>query len=460
MIVEVAMTMIVVLGILGTASLVIGRVERSMRRWYWFAVAEYLVCGVVQMVWARLIAGGGDTVYYARSGTILARFLSANFTWAAQELFSMLIQQQSAFSGSWEGAGSNTGSMCAISAFLVFFTAGSEMAPHFLITGLSLFAVLSIFRACREACPEAPPIRLFVATVLFPSVAFWTSALHKESFCVIGVGLILAGWRALNRGAWLRFVACAPLGFAMVLLFRTPVVPPLVSGLVVFFMMDRMKRARGVGVALAPVYLAIGIGVLVAAMVVVSRVSPRLGADQIGDTFAMEASRWHTQGSAGGSAIDGVVGGEKGLSDKERLAMGPQSLAGQLAGVPFALINSLFRPQLFDAHNFGTLLSAVEMTIITFLVLRAIKQHGFGGLFSKVRQSPFLMMCAVITIVGCTGVGLVTLNFGTLARYRVPFLPFYGSLILILARSPAPAPSAAPLLSRDRLRRPRSAASR
>ena len=435
MIVEFAVTLMVLVAIVVVASLVIARQERELRSWYWLAVGEYIFCGVAQMVWARLIAGGGDTLYYARSGTVLARFLEANFSWASWELFLMAIQQQSAFTGVWEGAGANTGSMCAISAFLVFFSGGSEFFPHFLVTGLSLFSALSIFRASKEACPDAPPIRLFVATVLFPSVAFWTSAMHKESFCLMGLGLVMAAWRATRRGSWFKAIVCGCLGFGLVLLFRTAVVPPLVLGLMVYFVMHRVKTSR-VKIA-APVYVLVAFVALAGAMLVVSRVAPKLGVDQIGDTFATEQQRWHTQGSAGGSAIDGVVGGEKGMSDKELQAMGPSPLSAQLTGVPIALLNSLFRPQLFDARNFGTVVSAIEMTTITLLVLRVLQKQGFMGAFRRVRSSPFLMMCAVITLVGCTGVGLVTLNFGSLARYRVPFLPFYGALVLVLSAKPS-----------------------
>jgi hypothetical protein len=48
-------------------------------------------------------------------------------------------------------------------------------------------------------------------------------------------------------------------------------------------------------------------------------------------------------------------------------------------------------------------------------------------------------MCAVITLIGCALVGLVTRNFGSLSRYRVPFLPFYGALVLALNHAPAAA---------------------
>jgi hypothetical protein len=103
------------------------------------------------------------------------------------------------------------------------------------------------------------------------------------------------------------------------------------------------------------------------------------------------------------------------------------------------LLNALFRPQLFDVTSPVVAVSALEMTAITILLFRAVRANGFVGLLVRIQRSPFLLMCAAITVVGCTFVGLTTFNFGTLARYRVPFLPFYGALLVGLAQRTAPA---------------------
>jgi hypothetical protein len=105
-----------------------------------------------------------------------------------------------------------------------------------------------------------------------------------------------------------------------------------------------------------------------------------------------------------------------------------------LAGAPRGLVNALLRPQLFDVKNPLSLISALEMTAITWLLFRAFRLHGVRGGFLRIQRSPFLMMCIVITVVGCTFVGLTTRNFGSMARYRVPFLPFYGALLAVLTQ--------------------------
>lgn len=415
------MTAAVILFHAGLLAAMATQFSHAMRRWVWFAFAEYLACAVGQLVYSRVIVHGGDTLHYAQSGLALSRLLDANFGWAAPELNSMLFQRPSAFDALVEGGGeSNTGSMYAAAAWIIFVLRGSDIAASFLVAGFALLGALGIFRACQDAAPGAPPVRLFVATVMFPSVAFWTSALHKEAFGLMGIGALLYAWRSLYRGRWIRAGFAIPVGLTFVLLFRAPIAPPLLLGIALFFVVDRIQKSRGVeGAVLGPVYFMLALGALAVGMVALSRITPTLGIDRLGETIASKQQGWAL--SRGGSSFDAV--------DDEA----PQTLAGQLVRVPLALLNALFRPQFFDVNNFVALFSALEMTVLTWFIVRAVMTHGLRGLVVRVQRSPLLLMCMVVTLVGCAFVGLVTLNFGSLARYRVPFLPFYGALVGVVS---------------------------
>lgn len=405
--------------------------DRAMRAWVWLGLAEYLFCGGAQLVWMRLIVEGGDATAYTHRGVELVRFLDANFRWAAPEMISMLLQRPCAFDILIETPESNTGSMFAVATFAIFILR-SEVAAQICVAGLSFLGALSIFTACRDAYPEGKPVHLFATTVLFPSIAFWTSAMHKESFCVMGIGLLLSAWRAIAHRKFRAFLY-APLGLAMILLFRAPALPPVVLGLAVYVVLARLQKVRGADVAIVgPAYFAVALGAVALAMLAATQAMPGLRLSTLSDTLVHRQEGWAQ--SAGGSHI-----GE----DTAEGAL-PQSLAGQLVRLPVGLLNALFRPMFFDVHNVATLLAAIEMTVIVWLVIRAIRNHGLRGLAARIQRSPFLLMCTVITIVGCGFVGLVTLNLGSLARYRVPFLPFYGALVLSLSvlRGGAIAPEA------------------
>jgi hypothetical protein len=413
------------------------------------ALAEYLVCAVAQLFYSRILNAGGDTVYYTQSGAELAKFLDASFEWSSRELLSMLFHQPSAFDVVIPIPESNSGSMSAFAAFLTFFFRGSGIAAHFFVTGLALFGALNIYRAANDAYPECSPVRMFVATVLFPSVAFWTSALHKEAFAIAGIGALLAGWRSAYHKKIRAFVY-APMGLTLLFLFRAPAVPPLVLGLAVFFAWDRLQKSRGADlVLLGPVYLVATAVALLLGMAAMSRFAPSYALDRVQNTVATSQRAWSTVTGGSSFAPEDAV---------------PDSVGGQIARLPLALLNALFRPQLFDVNNIAALISALEMTTITYLNYSAVRRHGFGALVARIQRSPFLLMCMVVTVAGCTMVGLVTFNFGSLARYRVPFLPFYGALVIALTQRPtratATAGSPAQVAARPLRGRPRGGVAR
>jgi hypothetical protein len=95
----------------------------------------------------------------------------------------------------------------------------------------------------------------------------------------------------------------------------------------------------------------------------------------------------------------------------------------------------------------------VETLVITILVFRLVRNNP-AGLVQRVRQSPALMFCAVFVMTFGVAVGLSTLNLGTLSRYRIPMMPFFFVLLLVLHRAasvesatiaPAPSPKRNPL---------------
>lgn len=412
------------------------RFPQSLRRLIWLGFFEYLLCTVAQLVYSRVIVGGGDMLLYTTMGKNLALTMERNFAWAAPEVLRLLVQQPSAFDDLvYGGGGGNTASMQALCAFLLYGLNGSDYAVHVCFAGGAFLGALGLCSTFCELQPNCPPRHLLIATVLFPSIAFWTCAPHKESVCLAGLGALLVGWRALLRFRLVRALIFGSLGLVLMVIFRIHILVPVLSGLGAFFVVDRLTRARGVDrVILTPAYFVAAAVLMAIAMVAITRIAPRLAIDKLGETVAVQQGNWAL--SRGGSSIN--VGAEDG---------GPQSLGGQLVRVPLALVNSLLRPQFFDVNNIGSALSAIEMTTITVLLFRALRARGIGGLVTGIQRSPFLLMCAVVTVIGCTFVGLVTFNFGSLARYRVPLLPFYGALVVCLQR---------PMLARSRPARARS----
>jgi hypothetical protein len=105
------------------------------------------------------------------------------------------------------------------------------------------------------------------------------------------------------------------------------------------------------------------------------------------------------------------------------------SFTGMVALAPGAINVSLFRPYLWEVKNPLMLLSALESFALLILTVYILFKKRM--LFFRAFGDPNVLFCAVLSITFAFAVGISTFNFGTLARYKIPLLPFY-SLALIL----------------------------
>src|SRR5262249_40257865 len=149
---DVILTGAFVLALAVVTALLSLREPPQMRPWLWAALAEYLGCSIAEYY------VGEDANGYRRIGTELARFLDASFGWASQELLLLFLQEPSAFDPVVLAPGTNTGSMCAATGFVMYVSGSSPYAAQALISGLAMFGALSVYAAFREECPDVPPL--------------------------------------------------------------------------------------------------------------------------------------------------------------------------------------------------------------------------------------------------------------------------------------------------------------
>lgn len=109
------------------------------------------------------------------------------------------------------------------------------------------------------------------------------------------------------------------------------------------------------------------------------------------------------------------------------------SLGSLVKVAPAAIVATFFRPFLWESRNISTLLSSFESLALLIFTLFVIKKVGLFTFFSTILKNPIVLYCFIFSIVFALFVGVTTLNFGTLVRYKIPCMPFYvNALILIL----------------------------
>jgi hypothetical protein len=98
---------------------------------------------------------------------------------------------------------------------------------------------------------------------------------------------------------------------------------------------------------------------------------------------------------------------------------------------PKALFSGLFRPFVWEAGNFFQLAAGLENAVLLVLLLTSWPQWR-----NAVRSPQRILIFSAIVYCTllCIFLALSTPNFGTLARYKVGFLPFF--VLLTAAGNP------------------------
>jgi hypothetical protein len=98
----------------------------------------------------------------------------------------------------------------------------------------------------------------------------------------------------------------------------------------------------------------------------------------------------------------------------------------------YGLIATLFRPFLWEINGPTALLSSLEATFFLFFTLSIIFRKGLFTFFKKAFTHPVFIMCFIFSFVFAAAVGSTALNFGSLSRYKIPCLPFYLLMVMII----------------------------
>jgi hypothetical protein len=101
------------------------------------------------------------------------------------------------------------------------------------------------------------------------------------------------------------------------------------------------------------------------------------------------------------------------------------SISGFIMKMPAGIAAAIYRPFIWEAKKFIIIFSAMESLFLLWLTLYVMFKTGFKGFIAGILNNPFTFLCLTYALLFGALIGLSTYNFGTLARYRIPLIPFY-----------------------------------
>lgn len=419
---------------MAVSGVLVRRLPRSERVWIWLSLGLHLAASCAKVWLVFHYYGDGDTDSYirdARQISELIRMDPGRWLWTYLQMGLQFDVQVPYLP---PGDSGSTRSVFAFTALHQTIFGQTRFGICLFVAVFSMASKVGVYLAFREHLPARLRPRVAAACLLIPSMVFWSAALGKEGLLWCFCGWVVYGFHlAFFKKRWIPGLALVLAAGYFSALFKAYVLIPMAIGAAVWL----YWRTEGVRRRREPTPLrSIGMVLLVfgAASALVIGLGEAFPRYKVAN-FADEASHLQQTGERQEYGSDYSLGTRQGF-------------VGQMSAAPAAALTALYRPLIVEAHNVLMLVAGVETTFFILLTFYILRERGFG-VIRALRSSPALLFCVVYVLLFSVAVGLTSTNLGTLSRYRMPMMPFFG--ILFAALTPM-RPQAPP---RRVVRRPR-----
>lgn len=303
----------------------------------------------------------------------------------------------------------------------------SYYSTTILFAVFSYFGVWHFFLVFAKRYPQITN-QLAIAILFIPSVFFWGSGIMKDSLVIGYLGLMLYGIdRFLQAGVQRIFWALVILISGKVIFsVKAYVIMALVPALVIWVVLNTKDKIKNslLRALVVPFLIGISLVGMAFSLEVLGKYQSKYALQNFFDQ-AYSMQTWHYQEGANTSDNHGR-GSSYTLGDYD------PTVAGTLKLFPAAVNVTLFRPYFWEVKNVAMVASAVESFIMLLFTLFIFVGLGFFRVIKLLGKDPFLLMSFTFAIFFAFAVGFTSYNFGALARYKIPCIPFFVASLLIL----------------------------
>ncbi len=271
---------------------------------------------------------------------------------------------------------------------------------------------------------ESLHFRLTLAILFVPSVFFWGSGVLKDTLTLGCLGWMTYAFHQMvfKRNMSIVLIIIFFLTAFLTYSIKKYILLSFLPALLIWVTVGYFNKIQStvLKVLLAPFILTI-CGVLgYATIQTVGKDDPRYALDNLAKTAQV-------------TAYDIRYGWGVRLGDGSGYTLGELdgTIGSMIRLAPQAINVSLFRPYLWEVRNPLMLLSALEALTCLLLTLWIVYKVSIRSFLVNLLE-PDVLFCMVFAIVFAFAVGISTYNFGTLARYKIPLLPFYFTGLVLL----------------------------
>jgi hypothetical protein len=383
------------------------------------------------LVYTYYYTYGGDTMAYYHDASLISNYFFKDPLDAIQILWNpSTVQSANSQEIVRKFVLVYTGSEFPVvraAAILNLIGLNSFYSTTIVFAAFSYFGVWHFFLVFAKRYPQIAN-QLAIAILFVPSVFFWGSGIMKDSLVIGYLGLMVYAidkylTAGVKRFFWaLLILVCAKVVFSV----KAYVIMALVPALVIWVVLNAKDRIKNslIRALIVPFLLFFSMFGMYISISVLGKYQDKYSVDNFFDS-ANSMQGWHYKEGANTSDQHGR-GSSYTLGDYD------PSLVGTLKVFPAAVNVTFFRPYFWEVKNAAMFISAIESFVMLIFAIFIFIGLGFFRVLRLLAADPFLLMSLTFAIFFAFAVGFTSYNFGALARYKIPCIPFFVSSLLIL----------------------------
>lgn len=394
-------------------------------RGFWFKISGVTFFALIYLFYY----GGGDTLAYYDCCNRFVKLSSIDFDMAIKYLFS---NSEYAYQRFWWFeygqcnwiAKYNSRELIFIKVSTVFnlLSLNSYLALSYIYATLSFFASWKLYEVFKHSFPHLKE-KILYASLFIPTVAFWGTGLMKDTFTYIALCyLIYYLFYAfiLKKKVFINGIIALLFAYVISLFKPYILLAFLPAGITwIFLSYNYAIKSSFLRFLVAPFFILMSALTIFFMVKTISSSMDKFALDKIQET-AEGFQRWHHAASQEGANYS--------------LDFDGFSLSSLIKVFPQALNVTFFRPYLWEAKSAVVVISAIESTFffLVFLYAVVIKARVIG-LFRMLTAHPLIIMCVIFCLIFGYVVGLTSYNFGALSRYKIPAMPLFAILLVLIS---------------------------
>lgn len=403
--------------------------DSYLKKFLYLGIAAKLFGSISFALMSQYFFKEGDTFMYFSGGLDFKNFLFHNFPENSNLLFLSAEDYGNFYKLNAEnmnnfGYMSSTGNLftAKFSGFLSILSFDGYLLTS-LFFGLFAFAGMwQLFSVFSRIYPTLTK-QCSLCFLFLPSILYWGGGVMKDSICLGAVGLLFSSFYSffvLKKREWIHLLLIA---FSAFLLFNVKqyigfsISAVLIIWLIVnFFSSIKNNLLRRIA-SVMTILVAVGFIFIFA--------------DEILTSINDEAVSLISDTINGASKNYEIINGES-ASSLSNIGDVQPNIKSILSKIPIAISNALYRPYIWEARKLNILMSALENMVILFLTLYIFFKRGLFSTLIKIFTNQLIFFCFIFSIVFAILIGLTCFNYGSLVRYKLPIMPFYCFMLVLL----------------------------